>query len=106
MQLAALNQSNLTVQGLAAEAAITGDPELAFWAVAMDPLTAAVLDLKQIRDMTAEMFEAEAQWLPQFKEKPLKKVEHINIPPGTQGVPVPVDPALAINSRFGKLGGS
>ena len=104
VQLAALNQCNLTVQSLAAEAAIKGDPELAFWAAAMDPLTAAVLDLKQIRDMTAEMFEAEAQWLPQFKNKPLKKIEHITVSPGTAGAPVPVDPALAINNRFGKLG--
>ena len=56
--LAAMNQSNLTVQGLAAEAALKGDPELAFWAVAMDPLTSAVLSLKQIRDMVAEMPEA------------------------------------------------
>jgi alpha-galactosidase len=103
-QLAALNQSNLTAQSLAADAAITGDPELAFWAVAMDPLTAAVLDLKQTRDMAAEMFEAEAQWLPQFRGKNLKPVDYINVPPGTKGAQVPVDPALAINSRFGKLG--
>jgi alpha-galactosidase len=104
-QLAALNQSNLTVQSLAADAAIKGDPELAFWAVAMDPLTAAVLDLKQTRDMVAEMFQAEAQWLPQFKGESLKPVNYINVLPETKGVPVPVDPALAINNRFGKLGG-
>jgi alpha-galactosidase len=104
VHLAALNQSNLSAQGLAAEAAIHGDPELAFWAVAMDPLTSAVLDLKKTRDMVCEMLEAESQWLPQFSGKPLKKIEYITIPPGTVGVPVPVDPALAINSRFGKLG--
>jgi alpha-galactosidase len=106
MHLAALNQSNLSAQGLAAEAAIHGDPELAFWAVAMDPLTAAVLDLKKTRDMVREMFEAEAEWLPQFKDKPLKDTGYITVPPGTTGAPVPVDPALAINSRFGKLGAS
>jgi alpha-galactosidase len=64
--LAALNQSNLSVQGLAARAAIEGDPEMAFWAVAMDPLTSAVLTLKEIRDMVIEMFEAQKKWLPQF----------------------------------------
>jgi alpha-galactosidase len=101
---AALNMSNLTVQSLAAEAAIKGYPELAFWAAAMDPLTAAVLDLKKTRDMVTEMLEAEAQWLPQFAGKKIKKTGYINIPPGTVGAPVPVDPALAINSRFGKLG--
>ncbi|MDR2370813.1 MAG: alpha-glucosidase/alpha-galactosidase, partial [Treponema sp.] len=89
---------------LAAEAAIHGDPELAFWAVAMDPLTAAVLDLKTTRDMVREMLEAEAEWLPQFKNRPLKDTGYITVPPGTAGVPVPVDPALAINGRFGKLG--
>ena len=102
-QLAAMNMSNLIVQGLAADAGILGDPELAFWAIAMDPLTSAVLDLKEIRDMTIEMFEAEAQWLPQFDKKDLKKINHIDVPPGTVGASVPIDPALAINARFGKL---
>jgi alpha-galactosidase len=102
--LAAMNQSNLTPQGLAARAALTGDPELTFWAIAMDPLTAAVLTLKEIRDMTAEMFEAEAEWLPQFVGKKLRGLDHITVPEGTVPAPVPVDPALAINSRFGKLG--
>ena len=103
--LAAMNQSNINVQGLAAQAAIDGDPEMAFWAVAMDPLTSAVLTLKEIRDMVVEMFEVESRWLPQFEGKKLSKIDHINIPAGTVPAPVPVDPALAINNRFGKLGG-
>ena len=103
MHLAAMNQTNLTVQALAAEAAIKGDPNLAFWACALDPLTGAVLSLKEIRDMVIEMFEAEAAWLPQFAGKKLNRVDLINIPPDITPVPVPVDPALAINSRFGKL---
>lgn len=100
---AAMNQSNVSVQALAARAAITGDTELAFWAIAMDPLTSAVLTLKEIRDMVVEMFEAEAKWLPQFKGK-LTKIEIIDVPADTIPAPVPIDPALAINSRFGKLG--
>ena len=104
IQLAAMNQSNLTVQGLAAEAAIHGAPELAFWAIAMDPLTSSVLSLKDVRKMVSEMFEAEMEWLPQFAGKKLKEVPQIIIPEGTTPVPVPTDPALAINSRFGKLG--
>ncbi|MCL2709126.1 MAG: alpha-galactosidase [Defluviitaleaceae bacterium] len=103
IQLAAMNQTNLTVQGLAAEAALGGDPELAFWAVALDPLTSAVLTLKEAREMTNEMLAAEAEWLPQFKGKTIKSVGHIEIPEGTVPAPVPVDPALAINARFGKL---
>ena len=102
--LAALNNSNLAVQGLAARAAIEGDPEMAFWAVAMDPLTSAVLTLKEIRDMVIDMFAAEKKWLPQFEGKTLRKIEHINVTASTVPAPVPIDPALAINSRFGKLG--
>jgi len=101
--LAAMNRSNLSVQSLASDAAIQGDPETVFWAAAMDPLTSAVLDLQQTRDMVKEMFEAEAEWLPQFRNKKLKDTAYISVPKGTIGVPVPVDPALAINSRFAKL---
>ncbi|MCJ7472469.1 MAG: alpha-galactosidase [Actinobacteria bacterium] len=102
-QLAALNQANVTVQLLAAQAAVTGDPELAFAACAMDPLTSAVLSLKETRDMVIELFEAEAKWLPQFKGSKPKKIEIINIPENTVGVEVPLDPALAVANRFGKL---
>ena len=101
--LAAMNQSNVSVQSLAAEAAHTSDPELAFWALAMDPLTSAVLNLRQIREMCAEMLEAEREWLPDFAGKPLAAKPPIPVPPGTVPAEVPVDPALAINSRFGKL---
>ncbi|MGI6113325.1 MAG: alpha-galactosidase [Mahellales bacterium] len=102
-QLAALNQSNVTVQSLAAEAALKGDPELAFSAIAMDPLTSSVLTLKEIRDMTIEMFEAHRCYLPQFEGKALRKVDVIDIPEGTIGVDTPLDPALAIVHRFSKL---
>jgi alpha-galactosidase len=103
-QLAALNQSNLTSQSLAADAAITGDPELVFWAVATDPLTQSVLDLKETRDMVAEMLEAERPWLPRFEGKCLPKIAYISVPAGTKAVPAPLDPALAIAHRFEKLG--
>ncbi len=103
LQLAAMNQSNLTTQGLAAQAAIDGDPELAFWAIAMDPLTCTKLTLNECRNMVAEMFEAEAQWLPQFEGKMLKRLKDIDVPADTVPVPVPEDPALAINGRFAKL---
>lgn len=104
VQLAAMNQSNLTVQDLAAEAAINGDPELAFWAIAMDPLSSTKLTLNQCRHMVAEMFETQKKWLPQFEGKRLRVFEDVAVPAGTNPVPVPVDPALAINNRFNKLG--
>jgi len=103
VQLAALNQSNVTVQGLAVQAAMTGDPELAVAACAMDPLASAVLTLKESRDMAAEMLQAEAKWLPQFKGKRLRSTPTIATPPGTKHVDVPLDPALAVVHRFGEL---
>ncbi|MFQ6096593.1 MAG: alpha-glucosidase/alpha-galactosidase [Armatimonadota bacterium] len=102
-QCAALCQSNVTVQGLAVQAAVTGDPERAFHAVAMDPLTSAVLTLAETRDMVAEMLEAEREWLPQFDGKSLPRRPVISIPPGVQRVETPLDPALAIGHRFVRL---
>lgn len=102
-QCAALNQSNVSVQTLAVEAGLAGDPELAMQAMAMDPLTAACCTLKEIRDMTTEMLEAEKEWLPQFRGRKPAARPAIAIPPGTKGVDVPTDPALAISNRFGKL---
>jgi len=102
-QLAAVNRSNVTLQMLAAEAAVTADAELAFSAIAMDPLTSAVLGLKETRDMVRELFEAEAQWLPHFEGRLPRNVDIIEVPEGTTGVEVPLDPALAVANRFGKL---
>ncbi|HUE75513.1 MAG TPA: alpha-glucosidase/alpha-galactosidase, partial [Chloroflexota bacterium] len=44
-QCAALNRTNINVQELTVQAAITGDREKVYQAVALDPLTAAVLSL-------------------------------------------------------------
>jgi len=105
-QLAMLNQMDVSVQLLAAEAAIKGDPELLFAAVAADPLTSAVLTLKEIRDMVVEMLEEQRQWLPQYEGKSLRTLAIIPTPAGLEGVAVPLDPALAIVHRFGKLAGN
>jgi len=102
-QLAALNQSNVTVQQLTVEAALTGDPEYAMHAVALDPLTSACCTLKEARDMTAEMLEAEEKWLPVFEGRSLRPAPEIVIPEGTSPVEAPLDPALAIVHRFGEL---
>jgi alpha-galactosidase len=103
LPLAAMNQSNITVQRLGAEAALTGDPELAVAAIAMDPLTSAVLTLKEIREMTIAMFEGEAKYLSHFRGKKPRRLATVSIPKGTVGVEVPLDPALAVVHRFGKL---
>jgi len=65
-QLAALNRTNVNVQELIVEAALTGDAEAVHHAVMLDPLTAAVCTLPEIRSMVDEMLEAQAEWLPQF----------------------------------------
>lgn len=65
--LAAINRSNVAVQELTVRAALDTDREAAYYAVALDPLTAAVLSLEEARQMVDEMFAAEADWLPQFR---------------------------------------
>ena len=102
-QCAALNMTNINVQRLTVEAALEGDVEKIVMACAMDPLSAAVLTLKEIREMAAAMLEAEKQWLPQFAGKVIKPTPTIVIPQDVQRANVPIDPALAINARFGEL---
>ncbi len=97
---AALNQSNVTVQQLAVKAALTGDPEYAMQAIAMDPLTSAVCTLKEVRDMTRDLLAAEKERLPHFARQALQDRPTIDIPAQVQPVDVPVDPALAIANRF------
>ena len=103
-QCAALNLTNINVQRLAVEAAINGDTEKIVQACALDPLTSAVLTLKETRDMVSDMLQAEAQWLPQFAGQKVRPTPTISIPSGTKPAAVPVDPALAILARFGELG--
>ncbi len=103
IQCAALNQSNVTVQQLAVEAGLTGDPEYAMQAIAMDPLTSTVCTLREAREMTREMIDAESQWLPQFKGRTLVAKPVVEIAWDVTPVDVPLDPALAIANRFGEL---
>ncbi|CAI9400292.1 alpha-galactosidase [Aestuariimicrobium sp. T2.26MG-19.2B] len=63
-QLAALNRTNVNVQTLAVLAALTGDREHVHHAVAMDPLTAALLTLEEAHAMTEELIDAHADLLP------------------------------------------
>ncbi|HEX5691805.1 MAG TPA: alpha-glucosidase/alpha-galactosidase [Roseiflexaceae bacterium] len=65
-QLAALNRTNINVQELIVEAALTGSRDAVHHAVLLDPLTAAVCTMPQIHALTAELLEAQARWLPQF----------------------------------------
>jgi len=69
--LAAINQTQINVQRLAVKASLESDPEIVFQAMALDPLTAAVGTLDEIREMTAELLAAHAQWLPAFSNRRL-----------------------------------
>jgi len=66
-QVAILNYVNSMCEELAVEGSLTGDPIKVFHAICYDPLTSAVLSLAEIRDMVNEMFEANKEYLPQFK---------------------------------------
>jgi alpha-galactosidase len=63
-QLAAVNRTNINVQVLALEAALTGNRENVHHAVALDPLTSAQLTLEEAHAMTEELFEAHRDRLP------------------------------------------
>lgn len=63
-QLAGLNRTNISVQELAVTAALEGNREAVYQAVALDPLTASVLTLDQCRRLTDDMFAASEPWLP------------------------------------------
>ena len=66
-QLAAMMQTNVNVQSLTVEAALTGKREHIYHAAMLDPHTAAELDLDQIWSMVDELIAAHGDWLPAFK---------------------------------------
>ena len=68
---AAVNRLSINQVQLAVEAALTGDRDLVYAAVAMDPLAAALLTLPQIRRMVDEMIAAQRRWLPALASKTL-----------------------------------
>ncbi len=66
-QCALLTNLSASIEEMAVEAALTGDPRLVFQAIAHDPLTAAILSLAEIRQMVNQMFQQNRDYLPQFK---------------------------------------
>jgi alpha-galactosidase len=65
-QLAALMQTNINVQGLVVEAALSGKREHIYHAAMLDPHTAAELSLDQIWALVDELIEAHGDLLPQY----------------------------------------
>ena len=64
--LAALMRTNINVQILTAQAALTNKKEHIYHAAMLDPLTAANLSVDEIHEMTDEMIEAHGTYLPKY----------------------------------------
>jgi alpha-galactosidase len=65
-QIAALIRTNINVQELTVEAALTGKREHVYHAAMLDPHTAAELDLDQIHQLVDELIDAHGEWIPQL----------------------------------------
>jgi alpha-galactosidase len=63
-QIAALIRTNVNVQELTVEAALTGRLEHVYHAAMLDPHTAAELDLDQITEMVDALLRAHGSWIP------------------------------------------
>lgn len=66
VQLAALMRTNINVQELTVEAALTRKREYIYHAALLDPHTAAELDMDQIVHLVDDLLEAHAAWLPAY----------------------------------------
>ena len=66
-QLGLLCSISAQIEEMAVEASLTGNRDLVYQAICFDPLTSAVLSLREIKTMTDEMFTQFEPWLPQFK---------------------------------------
>jgi alpha-galactosidase len=66
-QLAALMQTNINVQALTVEAALTGKREHIYHAAMLDPHTGAELSLDQIWSLVDDLIEAHGDWLPAYQ---------------------------------------
>jgi alpha-galactosidase len=64
LQLAALIQTNVNVQSLTVEAALTGSRDHVYHAAMLDPHTAAELDLDQTWALVDDLLEAHQDWVP------------------------------------------
>jgi alpha-galactosidase len=65
-QIAALVHTSSICEELAVEGSLLGDPRKVYQAVAFDPLTSAVLGIREIKQMTEKMLRQNKDYLPQF----------------------------------------
>ena len=64
--LAALMMTNINVQAMTVEAALTHERRRIYHAAMLDPHTAAELDLEQIWNLVDDLIEAHGDWLPEY----------------------------------------
>ncbi len=65
-QCAALNRTNINVQELTIEAALTGKKEHIYQAALLDPHTSAELTIDETVSLCDELLEAHRDWLPEY----------------------------------------
>jgi alpha-galactosidase len=66
-ECALLTRLSSGIEEMAIKASLLGDPIMVYRAICHDPLTASVLSLAEIRQMTNELFAQHKEYLPQFK---------------------------------------
>jgi alpha-galactosidase len=66
-ECALLTQLSSGIEEMAIAGSISGDPTMIYRAICHDPLTASVLSLAEIRQMTNELLDFHKEYLPQFK---------------------------------------
>ena len=66
-QCAAMNMTNINVQLLTIEAAVTRKKEHIYQAAMLDPHTGSELDMDTIVRMVDDLIDAHGSWLPQYK---------------------------------------
>ena len=66
VQLAAMNMTNINVQLLTIEAAVTRKKEHIYQAAMLDPHTGSELDIDTIKKMVDDLIETHGDWLPEY----------------------------------------
>jgi alpha-galactosidase len=67
-QLAALVHTSSISEEMAVEGSFEGDPKKVYQSIMFDPLTASILGLREIKEMTYKMLRMNKDYLPQFKK--------------------------------------
>jgi alpha-galactosidase len=66
VQLAAMNMTNINVQLLTIEAAVTRKKEHVYQAVMLDPHASSELSIEDIIRMCDDLIETHGKWLPEY----------------------------------------